>query len=133
LLREDMAGDPMGRHGLWTSLRLEQISDQLKGLGISVCPNTVRRLLEELHVALHVNRKSLSGPQSPERDDQFQYIRCQREQFAQEGLPRISVDTKKKELVGPLRSASQSRLGFDWDFPRHAPVGVVLDRFMVVL
>jgi hypothetical protein len=122
LLREDMAGDPMGRHGLWTSLRLEQISDRLKELGISVCSSTVRRLLEELDVALHVNRKSLSGPQSPERDHQFQYIRCQREQFAQEGLPAISVDTKKKELVGPFKNNGRlwSREGLpvnDHDFP----------------
>ena len=117
-----MAGDPMGRHGLWTSLRLEQISDQLKGLGISVCPNTVRRLLEELDVALHVNRKSLSGPQSPERDEQFQYIRCQRDQFAREGLPRVSVDTKKKELVGPFKNngrlwSREPLLVNDHDFP----------------
>src|SRR5438128_2369730 len=71
LLREDLAGDPMGQRGLWTDPRLEQISDQLTRLGIWVCPNTVRRLLAELDIALHVNRKTLSGPQSPERDAQF--------------------------------------------------------------
>ena len=122
----------MGRQGLWTHLRLEQISDQLKALGICVCPNTVRRLLEELHVALHVNRKSLSGPQRPERDEQFQYIRCQREQFAQEGLPRISVDTKKKELVGPFKNngrlwSHQPLSVNDHDFPSLAR-GVAIPR-----
>ena len=83
LLREDTAGDPMGRRGLWTGLRLEQISARLNELGITVCPNTVRRLLDVLGYALHANRKSLSGPQSPERDCQFQYIRHQRQEFTQ--------------------------------------------------
>jgi hypothetical protein len=107
LLREDTAGDPMGQQGLWTGLRLEQISQKLKGVGISVCPNTVRRLLDLLGFALHANRKSLSGPQSPERDCQFQYIRHQRQQFTQDALPVISVDTKKKELVGVFKNAGQ--------------------------
>jgi hypothetical protein len=104
LLRENTAGDPMGRRGLWTGLRLEQISQQLEALGISVCANTVRRLLEELGYALHANRKSLSGPQSPERDRQFRYLQFQRREFSRQALPIISVDTKKKELVGPFKN-----------------------------
>jgi hypothetical protein len=107
LLRQDTAGDPMGRRGLWTGLRLEQITGRLKQLGLSVCPNTVRRLLDLLGYALHANRKSLSGPQSPERDRQFHYIQRQREHFIQEGLPIISVDTKKKELVGRFKNAGR--------------------------
>ena len=122
MLRQDIAGDPMGRRGLWTGLHLEEISAQLKQLGLSVCPNTVRRLLEELDVALHANRKSLSGPQSPQRDEQFQYIGYQREQFAQAGLPIVSVDTKKKEQVGRFKNSGRiwSReplLVNDHDFP----------------
>jgi len=107
LLRHDTAGDPTGRRGLWTGQRLQQISSQLKRLGISVCPNTVRRLLDELGYALHVNRKSLSGPQSPERDCQFRYLLGQRQDFTRSALPIISVDTKKKELVGPFKNAGQ--------------------------
>jgi hypothetical protein len=107
LLREETAGDPMGRRGLWTGLRLEQICDRLNELGITVCPNTTRRLLDVLGYALHANRKSLSGPQSPERDGQFQYIRLQRQEFTRSGLPIISVDTKKKELVGPFKNAGR--------------------------
>lgn len=122
----------MGRRGLWTSLRLEQIGEHLKELGISVCPNTVRRLLEELRIALHVNRKSLSGPQSPERDCQFQYIRYQREAFAQQGLPNVSVDSKKKELVGLFKNNgrlwSQKALPVnDHDFPSLAQ-GIAIPR-----
>jgi hypothetical protein len=122
LLRGDMAGDPMARRGLWTGLHLEEISSHLQQLGLSVCPNTVRRLLGKLDVGLHANRKSLSGPQSPQRDTQFEYIRYQREQFLQEGLPVVSVDTKKKEQVGrfknPGRIWSREPLRVnDHDFP----------------
>jgi len=122
----------MGRRGLWTSLRLEQISEQLGHLGLSACPNTVRRLLDQLDYALHANRKSLSGPQSPYRDCQFQYIRHQREQFTQEGLPIVSVDSKKKELVGRFKNGGRiwSREALpvnDHDFPSLAS-GVAFPR-----
>ena len=122
----------MGRQGLWTGLRLQQISGRLKQLGIIVCPSTVRRLLEEVGYALHANRKSLSGPQSPERDRQFRYLQHQRQEFTRSGLPIISVDTKKKELVGPFRNAGQvwSRQAppvNDHDFPSLAS-GVAIPR-----
>jgi len=97
----------MGRRGLWTGLRLEQISRRLKQLGLSVCANTVRRLLDVLGYALHANRKSLSGPQSPERDNQFRYIQHQRHELTRDKLPIISVDTKKKELVGSFKNAGR--------------------------
>jgi hypothetical protein len=97
----------MGRRGLWTGKHLEPISEQLSLLGISVCPNTVRRLLDRLGYALRANRKSLSGPQSPERDRQFRYLNRQRSQFTQKALPVISVDTKKKELVGRFKNAGR--------------------------
>ena len=85
----------MGRRGLWTGLRLEQISQKLEALGITVCANTVRRLLEELGYALHANRKSLSGSQSPERDRQFRYLQSQRQPLAGAGF-RLSAWTAKR-------------------------------------
>jgi hypothetical protein len=97
----------MGRQGLWTDKRLEQISEQLDLLGIGASPNTVRRLLQKLGYALHTNRKSLSGIKSPHRDRQFHYLDEQRKQFVQNELPVISVDTKKKELVGLFKNAGQ--------------------------
>jgi len=122
----------MGRRGLWTGLRLEQISQQLEALGLSVCANTVRRLLDELGYALHANRKSLSGSPSQERDRQFRYLQSQREQFSRQGLPIISVDSKKKELVGPFKNGgriwSQEALAVnDHDFPSLAQ-GIALPR-----
>ena len=122
----------MGRRGLWTGLHLEQICDRLKQLDIMVCPNTVRRLLDVLGYALHANRKSLSGPQSPERDGQFRYIQHQRQQFAQSGLPIVSVDTKKKELVGSFKNAGrvwsqEAPLVNDHDFRSQAK-GIAIPR-----
>ena len=95
----------MARRGLWTGLRLAHISTQLGRLGLSVCPNSVRRLLAQIDYALHANRKRLSGPQSPERNRQFCYLQDQRQAFTRQGLPIISVDTKKKEMVGPFKNA----------------------------
>jgi hypothetical protein len=91
----------MGKRGLWTGKRLRDISGELAHLGLCVCPNTVRRLLEEMGYALHANRKSLCAS-SPLRDQQFGVLNYQRGEFARSGYPIISVDTKKKELVGQL-------------------------------
>ena len=104
LLREDTAGDPMGRRGVWTGKRLRDISQELGQLGLQVCPNTVRRLLDEADYALHANRKSLSANSSPFRDQQFSLLNYQRHAFTQSGNPIISVDTKKKELVGQFKN-----------------------------
>lgn len=93
----------MGRHGLWTDKRLAQIAAELKRWGIQVSAGTVRRLLQQLGYGLHANRKSLSKSH-PERDRQFRYIEKQRRRFARQALPMISVDTKKKELVGNFKN-----------------------------
>jgi hypothetical protein len=73
LLREDTAGDPMGRGRLWTGKRLRQITSELAGLDIWVCPNTVRRLLDQLGYGLHANAKVLSTDcaERAERAEQF--------------------------------------------------------------
>jgi hypothetical protein len=94
----------MGRRGLWTGKRLRDISQELSRLGLGVCPNTVRRLLDEVDYALHANRKSLSGQTSPFRDQQFGLLNHQRHEFSRSGYPIISVDTKKKELVGQFKN-----------------------------
>jgi len=93
----------MGRRGPWTNKRLRQISQELHRLGIRVSPNTVRRLLDELGYALHANSKCLSVS-SQQRDEQFGYIDKQKKRFLTRGLPVISVDTKKKELVGNFKN-----------------------------
>jgi hypothetical protein len=103
LLREDTAGDPTGRHPLWTGKRLVQITRELRQLDIAVSPRTVRRLLDQLGYALHANSKSLSAPHE-QRDQQFQCIARHKNRFVRAALPIISVDTKKKELVGNFKN-----------------------------
>lgn len=93
----------MGRRRLWTGKRLPEICAELAQLGIVVCPNTVRRLLDKLGYALHANTKSVAR-HCPERDEQFRYMAEEKKQFLKRGLPIISVDTKKKELIGNFKN-----------------------------
>ena len=62
------------------------------------------RLLREQAYSLHVNAKGLDGRASPHRDEQFQYIQAQIQAFLEQGWPIISVDTKKRELIGAFRN-----------------------------
>jgi len=96
----------MGRCRIWTGKRLGTICAELAQLNIRVSPNTVRRLLDDLGYALHANRKTLSRG-CHDRDQQFCYIAQEKKQFLRRGLPIISVDTKKKELVGNFKNAGR--------------------------
>ena len=87
-------------------MHLRQLARQLRRLGIQVSPNTVRRLLDELDYGLHANHKSLSVSPA-QRDEQFRYIARQKRAFLARSLPVISVDTKKKELVGNFKNAGR--------------------------
>jgi hypothetical protein len=79
---------------------LRTLSDELAALGHAACPTTVADLLRELGYNLRVNVKRLTGPYHPDRDRQFRYLEELIGEFRAEGLPILSVDTKKKELVG---------------------------------
>lgn len=103
LLQEDTAGDPTGRRRLWTGKRLKQISGELRQMNIAVSPKTVRRLLDQLGYGLHANAKALSASH-PQRNQQFQRIAREKRRFLRRSLPVISVDTKKKELVGNFKN-----------------------------
>jgi hypothetical protein len=104
LMEQDTAGDPMT--GLkWTRRTTEKIATELRSCGIDVCANTVAKLLKGLQFRLRVNHKKLAGRSRPDRDAQFAYIASQREAFARQGLPIISIDSKKRELVGKFRNA----------------------------
>lgn len=101
-MKNEIAGDPMT--GLkWTRRTTQKIADELQALGIRVCPKTVGRLLKQMGFSLRVNHKKLARS-GPDRDEQFAYIAEMRESFAQQGLPIVSVDTKKKELVGNFKN-----------------------------
>ncbi len=116
----DTAGDPMT--GIkWTRRTTEKIADELGACGINVCANTVAKLLKGLEFRLRVNHKNLSRTSAPDRDAQFAYIAAQRETFTRAGWPIISIDAKKRELVGNFKNAGatwakQPTLVNDHDF-----------------
>lgn len=102
-MEHDTAGDPVT--GVkWTRRTTEKIAEELRALGIEVCANTVAGLLKGLDFRLRVNHKKLSRGSHPDRDAQFVYIAEQRERFAAQGLPIVSVDTKNKQLVGNFKN-----------------------------
>ena len=94
----------------WTRKTTAAIAAELTALGIKVSANTVGKLLRELGYSLKVNcKKRSNSPTSPkDRDEQFQLIATTRERFEQQGLPIISVDTKKRELVGAFKNPGQA-------------------------
>ncbi len=88
---------------------LRHLSARLGEVGHAVSPPTVGRLLKGLDYALHVNaKKREAGEAHPEREVQFAHIGEQRQAFEQAGWPVISVDTKKKELIGNFKNAGQA-------------------------
>lgn len=96
----------------WTSKSTEKIARELGKHRINICANTVSKLLRKMNFSLRVNRKWLESATKisrEERNAQFLYIGTLREKFAAEGEPAISVDTKKKELVGNFKNNGRSR------------------------
>ncbi len=99
-MADETAGDPMGAFK-WTRKSTRKASRELKRRKISASPRTVARLLKkQLHFSLQGNRKAIAETQHPNREQQFQYIAKRRKHFARIGEPEVSVDTKKKELIG---------------------------------
>jgi hypothetical protein len=94
----------------WVRSSLRQLCKWLKEDGHSVSKQVVGRLLRNMGYSLKANERKLgqSRPNCPERDEQFRYIASQREAFAAEGLPIISVDTKKRELIGNFRQKGKT-------------------------
>jgi hypothetical protein len=108
-MEEHTAGDPMSARK-WTRRTTGQIAHELRRLRICISRRTVARLLHELKYSLRVNRKQLGADSSPDRDRQFTYLNRARRRFRHRGDPIISVDTKKRELVGNFKNP-----GAKWD------------------
>ena len=119
-MKYETAGDPVS--GLrWTRKTTEKIADELSSLGIRVSRKTVAKLLKQMNFSLQTNQKKISNGSPPERDAQFANIAELRERFGRRGNPILSVDTKKKELVGRFKNpgrawARQSDAVNDHDF-----------------
>ena len=91
----------------WTSKSTSKLADALTKSGHQISPRTVAKLLTELGYSLQSNRKSLKEKTHPDRDAQFQYINQQVDDFSSRRQPVISVDTKKKELIGEYYNQGQ--------------------------
>src|SRR5207245_3384698 len=105
LVGAETAGDPMGGQK-WVRSSLRSLSRRLGATEHPASRATVRRLLVARGYALHVNDKQVeASAHHPERDTQFVHLTAQRRRFQEAGLPIISVDTKKKELVGNFKNA----------------------------
>ena len=107
----------------WTSNSLRHLSAALKSEGHSVCPHVIADCLRELGYSLQANRKTKEGSGHMDRDAQFQYISDQAKAFLA-AEPVISVDTKKKELVGNFKNN-----GREWR-PKAAPESVNMHDFI---
>ena len=106
LVEPSTRGDPMAPL-LWTAKSLRHLAAGLRGLGHRVCHNVVADLLREMGYSLQANRKTREGTNHPDRDAQFGYLNDRVTEALRTGQPAISVDTKKKELVGDFKNGGR--------------------------
>jgi hypothetical protein len=91
----------------WTSKSTRRLAEELKNMGHDVSYRIVAELLVEHGYSLQANQKTTEGDSHPDRNEQFEHINAKAEEFLKAGEPVISVDTKKKELVGPFKNAGR--------------------------
>lgn len=91
----------------WTTKSTQNLADELTAGGHPVSPSTVGRMLKEDGYSLQGNAKTVEGKQHPDRDAQFHHLNDQVSVFQAAGEPVISVDTKKKELVGNYKNGGK--------------------------
>jgi hypothetical protein len=116
-------GDPMSPL-LWTSKSVVKLTSQLQAMGHKVGWNTVRRLLSEQGYSLQGLKKTKDGGDDPDRDAQFEFIAADVARQLEDDQPAISIDTKKKELVGDFKNG-----GREWQ-PKGKPEEVRVHDFI---
>lgn len=107
IVEETTAGDPMNALR-WTSKSARAIADEMSRHGHPLADKTVARCLDDMGYSLQANRKAQEGRQHPDRDAQFRSINQQVKAWVRTGDPVISVDTKKKELIGAFKNAGRT-------------------------
>jgi len=119
-MKHDVAGDPIS--GLkWTRKTVAKISNELAKLGIYVSGSTVSKLLKKMKFSLKTNKKIVacgtktSAKDKEDRNQQFNYINKLRSAFAEKGIPVLSIDAKKKELIGNFKNAGRT-----WEKEAHS-------------
>lgn len=114
MVRDETAGDPIS--GVkWTRKTIREITRALWRKRFKVRRETVRRLLHQLGYRLRVNRKRLNRKRDAHRDEQMRYVTRKRKAFERAGKPVISVDSKKRELVGNFKNAGRTWRQAPWD------------------
>jgi len=108
----------------WTCKGVRRLAAELQRQGFTIGRQRVAELLADLGYSLQANRKTREGSQHPDRNAQFEYIAGQVRRFQNRGQPVISVDTKKKELVGNFKN-----VGNEWS-PQGKPPEVNVHDFM---
>lgn len=106
ILEGSTAGDPMS-FMKWTNKSLHKIEEELKRKGHHISYRTIARRLKNMGYSLQANKKAFEGSSHPQRDAQFYYINDTVKEFVNKKQPVISVDTKKKELVGNFKNSGQ--------------------------
>lgn len=125
VVADHTAGDPMHEEVVWTYLSSTEIAQRLHRLGTPVGPDTVRSLLEEFGFRKRQAEKTKAMDEVPFRNEQFENIARLKQQYFDSPNPIISMDTKKKELLGEFFRPGQAWSGganrtFDHDFPSYA-------------
>jgi len=123
LVHPDTRGNPMS-FVRWTSKSTYELADELTRQGFQVSAELVRRLLHQMGYSLQAPSKQKEGTDHPDRDSQFKYLNATIAGFAETGEPAVSVDTKKKELVGEYHNN-----GREWQ-PKGEPVEVLDHDFV---
>jgi len=108
----------------WTSKSTRRLAEELVARGHTISPQKVGELLYAAGYSLQSTRKTIEGASHPDRNEQFEFINARVDAFQARGAPVVSVDTKKKELVGDFKNA-----GHEWQ-PSGAPVPVRVHDFI---
>ena len=109
----------------WTCKSVRMLAEELRHEGHAVSYQTVAELLHEMDYSLQANQKKLEGSQHADRNQQFEYINRKAQRYLKQGEPVISVDTKKKELVGDFKNP-----GREWQ-PQGQPEKVRVHDFEI--
>ncbi len=123
LIEPGTRGDPQSPLR-WTCKSTRRLAQELQRQHHRIAPRTVAHLLHDAGYSLQANRKTREGTSHPDRNAQFEYINAQVRRFGKQGQPVISIDTKKKELVGDFKNA-----GREWH-PAGQPEAVRVHDFV---
>lgn len=109
----------------WTCKSVRKLTDELRKMGHRTNRSTVAELLHEMGYSLQANKKTIEGTSHPDRNAQFEHINTQAKAYLDEKQPVISVDTKKKELVGRFKNSGRELR------PKGKPEEVLVHDFMI--